>query len=139
MRQSSFGENSNPWLENFLSQLRAQKIIYQLKRIRRLETVADFGCGYHAKLLNKIIILFPGVSQAVGIDLFVNSATTSPKIKLIKTDLNSHLPLNDNSFDVVICSAAIEHLSDYRQALRRNSSPIKARWLPDSDLARARQ
>ena len=117
MRKFSHGQNGNLWLENILFELRAKKIVNSLRSINQLEIVADFGCGYRGKLLKKIVNIFSGVKSAVGLDLSVNAITPEQKIKLIKTDLNSPLPLADNSFDAVICSAVIEHLSNYRQAL----------------------
>jgi len=117
MRKFSHGQNSNLWLENILFELRAKKIVNSLRSINQLEIVADFGCGYRGKLLKKIVNIFSGVKSAVGLDLSVNAITPEQKIKLIKTDINSPLPLADNSFDAVICSAVIEHLSNYRQAL----------------------
>lgn len=126
MRQTSFGENRNLWLENILAGLRGNKIISQLKILGRLERVADFGSGYHAKFLVKIIKLFPDIKTAVGLDLLVAPRSADSKIELIAADLNSVLPLPDNSFDAVTSAAAVEHLDDRRLALSEMRRVLKS-------------
>jgi len=117
MRQTSFGENDNLWLEGKLAKLRGNKIISQLKEVERFDNILDLGSGYNAGFLARLIKFYPGLKKAVGLDLSVAPVSPDKKIELIATDLNSRLPLSDSSFDVVTSAASIEHLSDPRLAL----------------------
>ena len=112
MRQSSFGENSYLWPEKKLAELRLNKISGQLKAVKPLEQIADLGSGFYGHTLLEIIKLFPGIKNAVGVDLSVAEKAADPKIKLVAADLNKILPLKNETFGAVICTAVIEHLTD---------------------------
>ena len=112
VRKISFGENGNLWLEKVLAKLRFNKIIGELKTIKPLEKIVDFGSGFNGELLIEIIKLFPDIKNALGVDLSVRENTVNPKIKLIAVDLNHALPISSGSFDVAVSTAVIEHLGD---------------------------
>ncbi len=112
VRRISFGENGNLWLENRLAQWRFNKIIGKLKAVKPLEQIVDLGAGFHGRLLVDTLKLFPGIKNAVGVDLSVAGSAADSKVKLIAADLNNALPFADDSFDAVISTAVIEHLRD---------------------------
>ncbi|MFC1615164.1 class I SAM-dependent methyltransferase, partial [Patescibacteria group bacterium] len=115
MRKQSFAENQKFFLENLLLSLRLRKIILHLKNLNELENIADLGCGYYGKSLKKLIDTFPSIKTTIGIDLSINKNQNNKKIKLIKSDLNKKIPVTENSFDVVISSAVLEHLENFEQ------------------------
>jgi SAM-dependent methyltransferase len=71
--------------------------------------VLDLGCGYYGSLLR---FLEPKISFGVGVDISVGQESTSPKLKLVKHDLNKDLPFPNDRFDVVISLANLEHLEN---------------------------
>lgn len=117
MRKISFGENGNLWLEKILAKLRFNKIIGKLKAVKPLEQIVDLGAGFNGLMLVEIIKLFPGIKNAVGVDLSVAAKAANSKVKLIAADLNRALPIPNDSFDAVICTAVIEHLVDSQSTI----------------------
>ena len=114
MRKISFGENGNLWLEKRLAEVRFNKIAGKLKSVKPLDEIIDLGAGFNGLMLTKILKLFPGIKNAMGVDLSVAGNAVNSKIKLIAVDLNRALPMPSNSFDAVISTAVIEHLSNSR-------------------------
>lgn len=114
MRKISFGENGNLWLEKRLAEMRFNKIAGKLKAVKPLEEIVDLGAGFNGLMLTKILKLFPGIKNAVGVDLSVAGNSANPKIKLIAANLNDKLPFQDNAFNAVISTAVIEHVKDGR-------------------------
>jgi SAM-dependent methyltransferase len=112
LRESAHFQESEPFLEKFLSRLRFRKI---LPLIPPNAKVLDLGCGYNADLLRAIE---DRIFFAVGIDLKVNKNFRSNKIKLLEHDLNRPLPFQENTFDVVTSLANLEHLERPERVLR---------------------
>ncbi|MEM4216221.1 MAG: class I SAM-dependent methyltransferase [Candidatus Anstonellales archaeon] len=95
---------SVPWtiIDHFLAHLRFSEVI---KNIPKNATVLDLGCG-DGKLLFRIK---DHIYRGVGIDLKAPNRKIG-KIRLIKVDIEKKIPVKDNSFDVVLAIALIEHL-----------------------------
>lgn len=72
----------------------------------------DLGCGLNADFLNKIE---KHIAGAIGLDIKVDNEYQSNKIKLLETDLNHDLPIQNNFADIVTSTAVIEHLNDYKK------------------------
>jgi len=79
------------------------------KHIPKNCTITDLGCGFEGKLLKD---LSAHVKKGVGVDINVNSANLPGNITLIPYDLEKKLSLKDNTFDVVLSTAVIEHLNN---------------------------
>jgi len=80
---------------------RARKVLELLPTDMQNKKVLDVGCG----LGTCIKLLSDRGAQCVGIDLFCEGQD------VIKFDLNSGpLPLEDEGYDVVICTDVLEHL-----------------------------
>ena len=117
MRNSSFGEKNKLFLESILLNLRLKKINKYFKNLSEIKKLADIGCGYYAKTLQKILKDNPNINKGIGTDISVAKDINNKKIKLIKADLNNPLPISDNEIDIVISLAVIEHVKNYELAL----------------------
>lgn len=119
MRKTSFGETKKG---NFLDKLflnaRIKQVTKEISNLNKDSIVADLGCGYKADFLLELINTFPNISMATGVDLSVYKTSPNEKIRLIEGDLNNHLSLADNSFDLVFSTAVLEHLENYRLAVQ---------------------
>lgn len=125
MRKISFGENGSIFLENILLFLRLRQIKKYLKNIGNKKVICDIGCGYNAKSLQELLKNFPEIEKCVGVDISINKNLNIEKINLIKSDLNKALPINNDSFDVVISLAVIEHLDNYNLVIREMHRILK--------------
>jgi ubiquinone/menaquinone biosynthesis C-methylase UbiE len=105
MRSSAHAQNPEPQLEKILQFFRFKKIE---KHIRKNAKLLDIGCGFSAPLLTRFS---PQIRLGVGIDIAVG-VTSDKQISLIKSDLNSPLPLEDSFFDIVTSLATLEHLEN---------------------------
>jgi SAM-dependent methyltransferase len=108
LRAKSHSEDTQYFMERILSQMRFKKII---QYVPYNSSVLDLGCGYYGSLLQ---FLEPKISFGVGVDISVNLEAGSPKLRLVKHDLNKALPLENDRFDVVISLANLEHLENYQ-------------------------
>lgn len=79
------------------------------------KVVCDVGCGYRGLFLFRYQAHF---GRAYGLDIAVNEALNSGRVTLRAADLNTHIPLPDNSVDVVTSLAVLEHLSDRQKHLQ---------------------
>ena len=108
------------------------------------DRVLDLGCGEgrHA-----ISVYMEAAVDAVGVDLrhedlmtararfneFVQSGQATQPLQTAQSERSFHLssasalalPFADNSFDKVICSEVLEHISDYRAALLEIARVLK--------------
>lgn len=94
-------EDQAPDCEIFIN-----KPVYDLKEIVANKKVADIGCGYGR---NKEIVESLG-GEWVGVEPFEGGAHT---VVASAEDL----PFEDNSFDVVIMDAVLEHIPDVGKAI----------------------
>lgn len=91
-------------------------------------TVLDLGCGEGRHIQN---LFYQGMINACGLDLDFESARKSVEgFRYLHLDQDADkgnwliltgdclfLPFKDSSFQVIICSEVLEHLSDYHSAL----------------------
>jgi SAM-dependent methyltransferase len=78
--------------------------------------VADFGCGYDARLARQIL---PQVRSMLLVDVRLNEdLRRHPKIKAEESLIEAVLPVvPSESLDVVICLSVLEHLEDPQAAI----------------------
>ena len=85
---------------------------------KSFKTIIDVGCG-EGYLLYCLEKKYPQ-SSLFGLDLTNGRIQATkkhvPKAKLLRGDI-FELPFPDNTFDVVICSELLEHLTDYPKAI----------------------
>ncbi len=88
-----------------ISGFRRRGIINLLKKyVKQGDYVLDLGSG------KGTILKSLGV-KGVGVDKFIKPQDTD-KIKFLQSDITAKLPLKENTFDVCIMSAVLEHLTD---------------------------
>lgn len=125
MRRISFGQEGNALLEKILQPLRTNQILKHIADRDSIGMILDIGCGYNAELLNRLIHKFKNVNSAIGLDLAVNKASDSQKIRLIEGDLNQPLSLPDNTFDLVTATAVLEHIDNYSRLINEIHRVLK--------------
>lgn len=102
------------WLDCFIAGLRFRKVVAMIPHRAR---VLDLGCGYDVPMLR---MLADKIMSGVGIDLQVAQLLDVPNIKLIKSRIDTKLPLKDGEFDVVTAAAVIEHV-EYPELLLKEA------------------
>lgn len=90
------------------------KPIYNIAEICRNKKVVDIGCGYGA---NKAIVHSVG-GEWVGVEPFEGGAHT------VVADAEN-LPFEDNTFDVAIMDAVLEHIPDVGKAFSEVGRVLK--------------
>lgn len=110
-RATSHGQVQRYWLEDWLAKQRMNKVA---RYISGQQTVCDVGCGYRGRLLFTLSEQF---AKGYGFDVAVDTSLNNDKIMLQAANLNQHIPLPDNSVDVVTSLAVLEHLTDRVQHL----------------------
>jgi len=111
-RHTSHGQVQRYFLEDWLAQRRMNKV---KPYVSGNKSVCDVGCGYRGRLLFTFSEYF---TKGYGFDVAVDTTLNNNKVTLQAADLNQHIPLPDNSVDVVTSLAVLEHLSDRTQHLR---------------------
>jgi SAM-dependent methyltransferase len=78
--------------------------------------VADFGCGYHARLARQIL---PCVQEMLLVDVqLAEDLRHHPKIQAAESPIGIVLPtVPDQSLDIVLCLSVLEHLEEPQAAL----------------------
>jgi SAM-dependent methyltransferase len=78
--------------------------------------VADFGCGYHARLARQLL---PSVQRMLLVDVqLAEDLQRHPKIQATEGSIGIVLPtIPDQSLDIVLCLSVLEHLEEPQAAL----------------------
>jgi 2-polyprenyl-3-methyl-5-hydroxy-6-metoxy-1,4-benzoquinol methylase len=101
--------------------LRFQHLTTLMKDVSN-KKILDAGCG-EGYFLSKI-----QSKKKSGIELSEKRVSLAkklyPELNIQVADLKQ-LPFNDNSFDVIICSEVLEHVSNFKQALKEFKRCIK--------------
>ncbi|MFU8764253.1 MAG: class I SAM-dependent methyltransferase [Haliea sp.] len=112
-----------------------QTVDFRYFPLHRGERVLDLGCGEGRHVISAYVL---GEVHAVGVDLSRQDLTTAqarfaefeePGNECKQLDLAEAsalaLPFPDASFDKVICSEVLEHIPDYRAALKEIRRVLK--------------
>lgn len=105
-RHTSHGQTKRFILEDLLAKARIMKVV---KHIPKGSTVCDIGCGYRGLFLFAEQERF---NKGYGFDIAVDAGKNTDKIILQAADLNTNIPLPDESVDRVTSLAVLEHLTD---------------------------
>lgn len=106
-------------LEPFLRWLRLRRVIAHIPPKAR---VLDVGCGQSAVFLKTIA---PRIAKGVGVDFKVEN-TQQGNIETNRVRLDSSLPFEDESFDVVTMLAVLEHIEHEKQVLAEIHRVLKS-------------
>lgn len=101
-----------PVLEPILRRLRVRQVGPYVRRFKNCRLL-DVGCGWNASLLRA---LESELECGVGID-FKAPALNTNKLRTIEARLDTRLPFEDSSFDLVTMLAVLEHLDCPAQIL----------------------
>jgi len=97
---------------------RVLKLIGDVKN----KKILDAGCGegYFLSVINS--------NKKIGVELSEKRISQAlklyPDLKIKIADI-THLPFEDNIFDVIVCSEVLEHVSGYEQAIKEFKRCIK--------------
>lgn len=123
MRKLSHFEGKEPYLETILREIR---FYIASKYIPQNSTMADFGCGFHGELLNK---LSEKIKSGTGYDISVNKTPRHSNIKLYKTDINKKITRDNLKFDCITTLAVLEHVSDPDSYIKNIAIKLKPKGL----------
>lgn len=103
MREMAFGETKKSLLDKIIEKVRLKRVN---KLVGNAKSLVDLGCGYRAELLHTLL---PMLDHGVGIDLSVETSKDR-KLRLLKSRVDSKLPIDSNQYDLVTALAIIEHV-----------------------------
>jgi SAM-dependent methyltransferase len=106
-------------LDLFIQRNRIGKIA---RHIPAGSTVLDLGCGYYPGAL---AALADRIERGVGIDRDIPEISPSPKINLIRADIEHRLPVADAEFDRVLMLAVLEHLNEPAKVIKECRRVLK--------------
>ena len=97
---------------------RIQFLSYFIKK--EYSSILDISCGFNATILKWA--KWRGFTKVVGTNIDESAIRQNrlDGLDCIKLDLNEtplHLPFNDNSFDVVVCTEVIEHIKNPKMVI----------------------
>jgi glycosyltransferase involved in cell wall biosynthesis len=113
-RKASFGEHKRSFLDNVIFQFRLAQIIPHIPK--NIETIADYGCGFRADTLKFLLEKKYG-KHGYGVDLSVTKEEdflkANENISFSEADFElGKTVLKDNSIDVALSLAVLEHLNN---------------------------
>jgi len=91
------------------------------------DSICDIGCGTGI-LLKRIRTERGNMGRYVGVDFVIDDADRIEGIEY-KAAMIEDLPFEDGAFDTVICTHVIEHLLDYRTAIKELRRVTKKRLI----------
>lgn len=103
--------SKEPLLEPLLRWMRLRRV---MPHIPQKSVVLDIGCGRKAAFLKA---LSSHIEQGFGVDFKVENAQFD-NITTTQLVLDTHLPFENSSFDVVTMLAVLEHIENERQILQ---------------------
>lgn len=107
-RAHAFGKEAYSHLDNLIFFLRKRQVTRRLPADPGL--IADFGSGYDCRLLRSLLEKYPE-NRAIAVDTeFSDGLSDSGRLTLVHGDLNKPLSLPDDSVDVALSLALLEHL-----------------------------
>lgn len=109
-----------PLLEPWLRSLRIRGVMPYISRYPNCDLL-DIGCGWEAKLLRAIE---PQITTGTGID-FKAPLLPGGKIRTISARLDTKLPFEDSSFDLITMLAVLEHLQYPKEILNECSRLLR--------------
>lgn len=90
-------------------------------------SVLDVGCGL-GYLLQRLKTARPEIERFVGVDFVIDNAKPSDGIEF-KAARIENLPFPDGHFDTVCCTHVLEHVLDFRAALKELRRVAKRRLI----------
>jgi len=116
-RNNAYGQDySFTWIDAFGVWLSWRKIRRFLPTPGDRISLGDFGCGYNAALIRKVL---PSIAHAVIVDLqLAPDLKNNSQVLAIEGSLPNALEsLSSESLDVIVCNSVIEHLWQPQETL----------------------
>lgn len=117
-RRTSYGQTGSATVvDRFGVWLSVRQIRRQVTDFGGL-TVADFGCGFNARLARTLL---PQAKNLILVDVaLAPDLKRNPKIRAIEGALPEALAdLEDSSIDLILCTSVLEHLQKPQETLDR--------------------
>lgn len=96
------------------------KLLQKISKGKALDLCC--GTGRYTEILNKLGHVVVGIDQSRA--MLAHAKKKSPKTKFICADINN-IPVDDSSFDLVICSLALTHLRSISKVFSEISRVLK--------------
>lgn len=107
-RSHAFGKQKYSPLDDLIFALRKRQVVKRLPH--HPAVIADFGSGYDCRLLCSLQSSYPE-AELVAVDTeFDPTLKEVPKLTNVVANLNEPLSLQDQSIDVALSLAVLEHL-----------------------------
>lgn len=103
------------------------KCIAQIIKDIKGDNICDIGCGTGA-LLTHIHAAKPNLKRVVGVDFVIKDAADIKGVEYHEARIEA-LPFKDKEFDTVICTHVIEHVLEYREAIKELRRITKKRLI----------
>jgi ubiquinone/menaquinone biosynthesis C-methylase UbiE len=118
-RTQAFFSRGGTWLDKLIAFWRFGKVA---GKVFTGVKILDVGCGFTGEFLRRIE---KKISIGYGVDMFVDQAFSTNKIKLIEHNLNFGLPFLNDEFDAVVSLASLEHMENPEKILKEIKRVLK--------------